>query len=577
MSTRLTPRSSHPPLEARIIGPPLSLVILLALWSTVATAQEKRHPLESADTSSPRATLKSFIAACEEAHKITRSEGRSYRSEAERAAVVNRVLRCLDLSELAPSVRASRAKEAAACLKEVLDRIELPPESDWPDARDIDEQEITRWTIPHTEITISKRNERPREGDFLVNSETVERAAEFYERVRHLEYQDRESVTAGLYEWYLSDPGWMIPRSLIQFLPSWFRSRVCGQAIWQWITLVLTLLLGLIVILGIYLVGRKRARIMRRSSVVRYLITLSFSIGAMLVPVAAKYFAAEQIRVSGTALVVVSYSLELVFLFTVIILLLAAGSRIAELIIATPWIQPGGLDAQVVRLTSRVLSLVAAAIVLLEGGQRMGIPLTTLVAGAGVGGLALALAAQDTLKNVLGSMMIILDKPYKVGERIVVEGHDGIVEEIGLRSTKIRLLTGHQTSIPNEHMARCDVENVGRRPYIRRTATIEIPSDAPVDKVKRAVEIARSTLENHEGMNEEYPPRVFLRDINESSIGIFLSYWYHPPAYWDYLAFTESVNLQIMERFEDEGIPFASPALTVHMDESDGSDSISTL
>ncbi len=95
-------------------------------------------------------------------------------------------------------------------------------------------------------------------------------------------------------------------------------------------------------------------------------------------------------------------------------------------------------------------------------------------------------------------------------------------------------------------------------------ATIEMPSDTPVAKVKRALQIIRAAVDNHEGMEEGFPPRVFLRDMNESSIGILMIYWYHPASYWDYLAFSEKVNLQIMERLETEDIRFAAPALTVH-------------
>jgi MscS family membrane protein len=240
---------------------------------------------------------------------------------------------------------------------------------------------------------------------------------------------------------------------------------------------------------------------------------------------------------------------------------------LAELIIASPKIHPKGIDAQLIRLGFRVLGIVAAVVVVLEGGRYLGIPLTTLLAGAGVGGLAVALAAQDSLKNLFGSMMIILDKPFSVGDRIIVKGYDGIVEEIGLRSTKIRLLTGHQAAVPNDELARADIENVGRRPYIRRTAVLEMPSNTPVAKVKRALEIVSAVLENHEGMADDFPPRVFLRDLKESSIGIFIIYWYHPPNYWDFLAFSQKINLQIMEELEAEQIPFASPALTIEMSE----------
>ena len=132
------------------------------------------------------------------------------------------------------------------------------------------------------------------------------------------------------------------------------------------------------------------------------------------------------------------------------------------------------------RIVSRLLSISLAVLVFIEGGQYLGIPVTTLLASAGVGGLAVALAAQDTLRNLFGTIMLMADKPFRVGERIVVDDYDGIVEEIGLRSTRIRLLTGHLVTIPNDTLARTDIENVGRRPYIRRVADMRIPLDTPL-------------------------------------------------------------------------------------------------
>ena len=90
----------------------------------------------------------------------------------------------------------------------------------------------------------------------------------------------------------------------------------------------------------------------------------------------------------------------------------------------------------------------------------MGVPLTTLIAGVSVGGLTVALAAQDTLKNLFGSLMILLDRPFQVGETIRIKGHEGTVESVGLRSTRIRDSGGHVVSIPNEEMARLDSKNM---------------------------------------------------------------------------------------------------------------------
>jgi len=134
------------------------------------------------------------------------------------------------------------------------------------------------------------------------------------------------------------------------------------------------------------------------------------------------------------------------------------------------------------RTAIRVTLIVLAVLFWLDN---IGLKVSSLLAGLGVGGLAVALAAQDTLKNLLGSIMILLDKPYKVGQRIVAKGHDGVVEEIGLRSTRMRLLTGHQTSIPNDEMARIDIENIGQRPHIRRLTNIGITYDTQPEKFKR--------------------------------------------------------------------------------------------
>ena len=201
----------------------------------------------------------------------------------------------------------------------------------------------------------------------------------------------------------------------------------------------------------------------------------------------------------------------------------------------------------------------------LEVGKYLGIPLSTLLASAGVGGLALALAAQDSLKNFFGSMMIFLDKPFRVGERIVVGDFDGFVEEIGLRSTKIRLLTGPQATVPNEEMARSHVENIGRRPHIRRLADLRLPLDLPSDKAREAVSIVKEILADHEGMKPGLEPKVYLTDICPDALKLRIIYWFHPPDYWKFLAFGQKVNLEIKESFERAGINFALPTTTTHV------------
>jgi len=219
------------------------------------------------------------------------------------------------------------------------------------------------------------------------------------------------------------------------------------------------------------------------------------------------------------------------------------------------------------RKTFRVVIVIIAGLYVAESIS--GKPMSTIIAGFGLGGLAFALAAQDSIKNFFGSIMILLDKPFAVGERVSVDGYDGPIEEIGFRSTRIRTLSGHLVTIPNEKIAANNIENVGKRPYIRRLTNITITYDTPPEKIERAVKIIEEILDNHDGMKPDFPPRVFFNEFNAASLNIIVIYWYHPPEYWEFLRFSQKVNLQIMRAFEEEGIEFAFPTQTLYLANDD--------
>ncbi|VGO18413.1 mechanosensitive ion channel family protein [Pontiella sulfatireligans] len=211
------------------------------------------------------------------------------------------------------------------------------------------------------------------------------------------------------------------------------------------------------------------------------------------------------------------------------------------------------------RVVIIVLALVQVAQILSDK------PITSILAGLGVGGLAVALAAQETIKNFFGSLVIFADKPFELGERIVVGGHDGAVEEVGFRSTRIRTLDGHLVTVPNGELANLMIQNIGKRAYIKRVMNVTITYDTPPEKVQQALDILKELLDNHEGMNADFPPRVFFNNFNDCSLNILAIYWYHPPEYWDYLAFSEKLNLELLKRYNEAGIEFAFPTQTLHV------------
>jgi len=563
-TNKLTTENREPKIENRRSRPVIRRVAALLLLSgSISAYAADGHPLEPADTSSPRATLQSFITACDEIYRLILDDARELGKDVDWSTATGRLLDCLDTSGLPEYVRESGGMEAAVSLKEILDRIDLPPMESVPDMEDLGalDNPVQFWTIPRTEITLARIPEGFRAGSYVFSPDTVVNARDYYENVRHLPY--RPGATKGLIEWCLTEPGSVWLAKIVHKLPGPMRTQVGGQAVWQWIGYVLCLLVTVFLMTVAYRLGRKYAVRGPEAGKVRYGLSIVFSLIAVIIPHRAERFINDDLNITGGTLYITDFVLNFVVLIATVLVIVAFCRRVAEIIICSPRINPAGLDAQFIRLLWRLFGFVAAVIVFLEGGQYLGIPLTTLLAGAGVGGLALALAAQDALKNILGSMMIMLDKPYRVGELIKAKGYTGVVEEIGLRSTKLRLLTGHQTSVPNEQMASSDIENIGRRPHIRRVCDLPLPLDITAEQAERAVGLVAGILENHEGMCDGRPPRVMLGEFSRDALNLRFFYWFGPPDYWKFTAFGEKVNKQILEKFDGAGIRLALPASKV--------------
>ena len=226
-----------------------------------------------------------------------------------------------------------------------------------------------------------------------------------------------------------------------------------------------------------------------------------------------------------------------------------------------------GLEMMLLKLGRRILKFVviggtAIHIIHIISGQ----PLTGILAGLGIGSLAIALAAQDSLKNFFGSLMILLDKPFHPGERIVLKGETGVVEDVGLRSTFIRTMDGHLVTIPNGVAANEVIRNITRRPFIRRILNVTITYDTPPEKVKEALQIIKDILaKTPEIQNPQFLPRVVFDDYLDSALQIKVIYWYFPADYWAFMAYNESFNHALLEQFNAAGIEFAFPSQTLYM------------
>ena len=203
--------------------------------------------------------------------------------------------------------------------------------------------------------------------------------------------------------------------------------------------------------------------------------------------------------------------------------------------------------------------LIMAVLVTLDN---LGFNIRTLLAGVSISGLALGLAAQDTVGNLFGAAAVFVDKPFKIGDLIQTEGVNGNVEEIGLRSTRVRNADGHLITVPNKTMGNATITNVTRRPNIKTTLNIGISYNTPAGKVGKAVEILKEIYGGHTMTHDLV---VGFNQFGDSALNIQVIHWWKGLDHKEYVAGMQELNLKVKGRFDEEGIDFAFPSRTVYL------------
>jgi MscS family membrane protein len=545
-----------------------TLVLCLGLVASVLGQEEKkeenRFPLEPPDVSSPRATLKTFVDNVNEIYRIYRVEGLTYENQVRFQNLSPYILGTLDLSQVPPTQLRSTGTSAGALLKEVLDRIEVPPYEDIPDAEAmkklIEAGEPPRWRIPHTEITIARIKEGPQQGHYLFTADTVARAGDYYERIKHLPY--KEGASPGLYDIVRYAPGWMISERWLFALPRWARQPIYNQAIWQWILLAALLGLGVAVPWLVYRTtshGRKGRNWRWRN--------LATALAVIAIARAELYFIDRQIGITGDALTVVNTLLWTVIFVAASAAVLAIGNGIAAAIIAHPRIKPEGIDAHMVRISTQLISMLVVFYIVIAGGQFLGIPLTPLLAGLGVGGLAVALAARPTLENLIGGVTLFADKPVRVGDPCVFNNRFGFVEEIGLRSTRIRTLDRTIVSVPNSQFAELQLENFNRRDCIRFYTVLPLRYETTPEQLRYVLAKIRELLLAHPKISNTPPLPNHVRFVGpgEHSLNVEIFSFSTTADWGEFLGIREDLLLRIMDIVKEAGTGLAIPAQTTYL------------
>ena len=222
------------------------------------------------------------------------------------------------------------------------------------------------------------------------------------------------------------------------------------------------------------------------------------------------------------------------------------------------------LDDQLAPLLRKSLRIFIVIMAALMAIQTFGYPVTGILASLGIGGLAFALAAKDTVSNIFGSLMIIFDRPFHVGDWIKAGDLEGTVEEVGFRSTKIRTFAKTLIAVPNNIIANLPIDNFSRMPKRRIRLTVGVSYDATPKQMREAVSRIRELLKNHPAINQEFS-LVNFTDFGASSLDIMVYCFTTTTVWGEYLDAREDVCLKIMDTLEGLGLEIAFPSTTVYL------------
>lgn len=212
---------------------------------------------------------------------------------------------------------------------------------------------------------------------------------------------------------------------------------------------------------------------------------------------------------------------------------------------------------------TRILKFIIFFILVAALLQNHGYSISSLVAGFGITGLAVGFAANATIANMFGTIAILSDKSFEVGDYIKIGAFEGTVEDINMRSTKIRTLDNALTIIPNSTLANGEIINITKAHKRRILETIGVTYDTSNEKLKRAIEVIEEILNQNSDIYGDYV--VFLDTLADSSINIKINAYVKTNNYVKYLKIKEIVLLEVIKRFREENIDFAFPSRTLYM------------
>jgi len=353
---------------------------------------------------------------------------------------------------------------------------------------------------------------------------------------------------------------------VIAKIPDSLKGTAFGVALWQYLALTLLLLLGVLVRKVLQFVVSSRMQSLMSKFGKEWaskLVAAIDSPGATLVMAGILAVAYPQLRLPIQAAKVLGIAVQVL----ITVSLVWGAYRLVDVFSDALAIRAekteSKLDDQLVPLVRRSLKVVTIVVGALFVLQNLSVDVGSLLAGLGIGGLALAMAAKDTLANFFGSVMIFADKPFQVGDWVVVDGIEGIVEEVGFRSTRVRTFYNSLVTVPNSKIADAKVDNYGARKFRRTYTTLNLTYDTTPEQMQAFVEGVRAIIRANPHTRKDYY-EVHFCGFGAHSLDVMLYFFFQVESWTAELRERHNVYLEILRLAKGLGVSFAFPTQTLH-------------
>ncbi len=351
-------------------------------------------------------------------------------------------------------------------------------------------------------------------------------------------------------------------------LPESLQEQLFGVHLWQYLGLAMLLLVGLMLRAVIRMLIESRVRKLAEVLGAMWASTLARASAAPLSTIAM----AAGLRVTYPMLMlpvsfaaVLAISVRVLMVLAIVWGLYRLVDLVAESLAERAARTESKLDDQLVPLVRKSLKVFVVIGGVLFVLQNLQVDVGSLLTGLGIGGLAFALAAKETLANFFGSLMIFVDRPFQIGDWIAVRGAEGIVEEVGFRSTRIRTFYNSVISVPNAAFTDAQIDNYGRREYRRTFTTLNLTYDTTPEQMQAFCEGIRAIIVANPFTRKDYY-EVHMSAFGAHSLDVMVYFFFKVPSWSDELRERHNVFLEIMRLAEALGVQFAFPTQTLHVD-----------